>query len=473
MFATKSHTSATPSRIHARASDPFIQPKLNVGKAGDKYEVEADRMADQVVAKSSEPSSSFFAPAPTIQRQNNEDLQTQQEDMLQEKPLSESITPLIQTSTEEEVQEKATEDASEETIQQKVEDTALKTAETPDTQVAEPKTPIQKAVEENIQEKEDEEIQEKEEEEVQQLQMQSSGGDENPSSGFENNLNSSKGGGSPLSSDTRQEMESGFGADFSGVRVHNDSNAVQMNQQLGSQAFANGSDIYFNEGKYNPGSNSGKHLLAHELTHTVQQGGAGIQREPLDISSVPEMIQGFGFLDLVPDWIIDNARNIPGYTLFTVIITYDPLTGRNVDRTAINLVQGLLELVPVAGPAIFDKLQEYGILETAFDWISGKLSELNLTSDGLLGLVEEAWEELEFPYTNAIDVIADKFDTLLNRVIRFAGALIEQLLTWVKDALIDVAEPYLEENQAWSLIKKIIHYDPWQTSLCSLVKKPN
>jgi len=131
-----------------------------------------------------------------------------------------------------------------------------------------------------------------------------------------------------------------------------------------------------------------------------------------------------------------------------------------LDRTAINLVQGLLELVPIAGPAIFDKLQEYGILETAFDWISGKLSELNLTSDGILSLVEEAWNELEFPYTDAIDIIAGKFDTLLNRVIRFASALIEQLLTWVKDALIDVAEPYLEENQAWSLIKKVIHYDP-------------
>jgi len=267
------------------SSSSFIQPKLNIGKSGDKYEVEADRMADQVV-----------------------DLQTQQEDTLQEKPLSESITPLIQTSTEEEVQEKTTEDVPEETIQQKAEDSALKTAETPDTRVAEPNTPIQKAVEENIQEKEEEEIQEKEDEEVQQLQIQSSGGDENPSSDLENNLNSSKGGGSPLSSDTRQEMESGFGADFSGVRVHNDSNATQMNQQLGSQAFANGSDIYFNEGKYNPDSNSGKHLLAHELTHTVQQGGASIQRKSIDISSVPEMIQGFGFLDLVPDWIIDNAR---------------------------------------------------------------------------------------------------------------------------------------------------------------------
>ncbi|NQY05588.1 MAG: DUF4157 domain-containing protein, partial [Flavobacteriaceae bacterium] len=129
---------------------------------------------------------------------------------------------------------------------------------------------IQQSTEEEVQQKEEEEIQEKEEEDVQQVQM--SGGDD--SSSLEKNLSDSKGGGSPLPSNTQNEIESGFGTDFGGVRVHNDSNAVQMNQELGSQAFTNGNDIYFNEGKYNPESDSGKHLLAHELTHTVQQGAS-------------------------------------------------------------------------------------------------------------------------------------------------------------------------------------------------------
>ena len=66
-------------------------------------------------------------------------------------------------------------------------------------------------------------------------------------------------------------MEPRFGADFSSVRVHTDSNAVQMSKELGAQAFARGSDIYFGAGK-SPGKNE---LTAHELTHTVQQGGAG------------------------------------------------------------------------------------------------------------------------------------------------------------------------------------------------------
>lgn len=82
--------------------------------------------------------------------------------------------------------------------------------------------------------------------------------------------------GAPMDDETKSQMESGFGQDFSHVNIHTDSSAVQMSKDLNAQAFTYGSDIYFNDGKYNPSSNEGKHLLAHELTHTVQQTG-GIQ----------------------------------------------------------------------------------------------------------------------------------------------------------------------------------------------------
>jgi hypothetical protein len=100
-------------------------------------------------------------------------------------------------------------------------------------------------------------------------------------SNVESQLNSSKGGGSPLPDEVRSFMEPRFGADFSSVRVHSDSTAVQMNKELGAQAFAHGSDIYYGAGK-SPGNNE---LTAHELTHTIQQGGAvrlnkQVQRQP-------------------------------------------------------------------------------------------------------------------------------------------------------------------------------------------------
>ncbi|MEQ8973194.1 MAG: DUF4157 domain-containing protein [Coleofasciculus sp. C1-SOL-03] len=97
--------------------------------------------------------------------------------------------------------------------------------------------------------------------------------DGNQASGdLESRLSASKGGGSPLSEDVRGFMEPRFGADFSGVRVHTGGEAVQMNQELGAQAFTHGSDVYFGAGK-EPGNNE---LMAHELTHVVQQGG-GVQ----------------------------------------------------------------------------------------------------------------------------------------------------------------------------------------------------
>jgi Domain of unknown function (DUF4157) len=93
-----------------------------------------------------------------------------------------------------------------------------------------------------------------------------------------NQINSSRGGGSRMSENTLSFMESRFNTDFSGVKIHTDTNAVQMSRELNAQAFTVGRDIYFNSGKYSPESASGKHLLAHELTHTVQQGG-GVDRK--------------------------------------------------------------------------------------------------------------------------------------------------------------------------------------------------
>lgn len=92
-------------------------------------------------------------------------------------------------------------------------------------------------------------------------------------------LYSSKGSGDPLPKIARSEMERSFGEDFSHVRVHTDSAAQKMSKNLGAKAFTHGSDIYFNSGNFETSSQEGKKLLAHELTHTVQQNdGAAIQR---------------------------------------------------------------------------------------------------------------------------------------------------------------------------------------------------
>lgn len=128
------------------------------------------------------------------------------------------------------------------------------------------------------------------------VQKKSSGESAAPGN-IESGLQSSKGGGHTLPDATRLQMESSFGADFSKVRIHENSSAVQMSKDISAQAFTHGSDIYFNSGKYDTSSNSGKNLLAHELTHVVQQGaafGKSIQRIPdntskCDKNAVPKL----------------------------------------------------------------------------------------------------------------------------------------------------------------------------------------
>jgi hypothetical protein len=88
--------------------------------------------------------------------------------------------------------------------------------------------------------------------------------------------------GSPLDSTLRQDMERRFGHDFSRVRVHSGPAAEQSARDIHANAYTMGHDVVFGEGRFSPGTASGRRLLAHELTHVVQQraGAARVQRDP-------------------------------------------------------------------------------------------------------------------------------------------------------------------------------------------------
>jgi hypothetical protein len=163
-----------------------------------------------------------------IQRQGEEE---EQEPLVQRSSLADSITPLVQRQTEEQ----------EEPLQAK------------------------------------------------SLLQRAGNGNADAGSNVESQLNSSKGGGSPLPDEVRSFMEPRFGVDFSAVRVHTGSSAVQMNKDLHAQAFTHGSDIYYGSGK----SAAKDDLTAHELTHVVQQTGAKkLQRKPVTrVSSNKEILQ--------------------------------------------------------------------------------------------------------------------------------------------------------------------------------------
>jgi hypothetical protein len=100
-----------------------------------------------------------------------------------------------------------------------------------------------------------------------------SGGGEHVPSSVQHEIHASRGGGAPLSAALRTDLEPRFGYDFSNVRVHTDGRAASLARALGARAFTVGSDIMFGAGSFRTETPEGKRLLAHELTHVVQQGG--------------------------------------------------------------------------------------------------------------------------------------------------------------------------------------------------------
>ena len=93
------------------------------------------------------------------------------------------------------------------------------------------------------------------------------------SAGLESAINSARGGGQALDEGLQRSMGQAMGTDFSGVRVHTDTQADQLNQSIQARAFTTGQDVFFRQGAYQPESRGGQELIAHELTHVIQQNG--------------------------------------------------------------------------------------------------------------------------------------------------------------------------------------------------------
>jgi len=84
--------------------------------------------------------------------------------------------------------------------------------------------------------------------------------------------------GRSLSPALRQRMGPSLATDLGGVRIHDDARAASLAQSFGARALTFGSDLFFNQGEFQPGTAQGKHLVAHELTHVAQQAQGGRNR---------------------------------------------------------------------------------------------------------------------------------------------------------------------------------------------------
>jgi hypothetical protein len=132
--------------------------------------------------------------------------------------------------------------------------------------------PISKIQRQEAMEEEDEELQMKS-----LVQRRENLGGGEASTDLESSIQSARGGGQSLDPSLQTKMGEAMGADFSGVKVHTDSQSDQLNKSIQAKAFTTGQDVFFRQGAYEPSSRGGQELIAHELTHVVQQNAGTVQ----------------------------------------------------------------------------------------------------------------------------------------------------------------------------------------------------
>jgi len=249
--------------------------------------------------------------------------------------------------------------------------------------------------------------------------------------------------GNMLAPDVAIRLGGGLGVDPSPVRVHTDSLSASATAELGVRAFTWGVDVFLAKGE----RPTDVPLLAHEVTHAIQQSGgpaihlfdgphgdleheahrnaavvadggqaavhgrtSGPRIQGLElpdwakhpVAAVGGVISagataladvGAAVRDRVMAFIKDKAKTIPGYDLLCFILGRDPITQQTVERTAENLIKAVLNLVP-GGDALFENLQQAKVIQRAHDWFTAEIAKLNITWDYIRGLFSQAWDAL-------------------------------------------------------------------------------
>ncbi|MEX0290394.1 MAG: DUF4157 domain-containing protein, partial [Flavobacteriaceae bacterium] len=498
---------------------PSIQAKLEVGEPNSIYEIEADRMADHVVGASAFHSPTSFVspvsvqtapypPGPTreaspddllkelagVDPEVNSDKEPEKNPE-EEKPKTEEPpvpNEAIQVPDKKEGKEEKGEkgEDKEEEVSPEGEGEAEVSPEeagafqgeanmepiapveiTPDlsNQFVQTKAQEVQEKEESEQEEENESVQEKlqakfagasgEEEETNIVQRKGTDILE-ASSEVERGISANKNKGQALPQSTQQFMGSQIGADFSGVRIHTDETSQTLNNKLRAKAFTHENHIYFNKGQYNPESREGQHLLAHELTHTVQQGAA-VQKKPM-VSATKPKVQRFG-LSSALDYFADKAHNIPGFRMFTIVLGVNPINMSKVDRSAGNIIRAMVEFLP-GGKLITDALDNHGIFDRVSNWFKEQIDNLSITGTSIKNAIKKFLDSLSWTDITDLGGVWDRAKpivvTPINLMISTGKSLVKQMMEWVKEAILRPLAVLAEGTPAYDLLRVALGSDP-------------
>jgi hypothetical protein len=278
-----------------------------------------------------------------------------------------------------------------------------------------------------------------------------------------------RGGGRALPRDVQSFMAPRFKADFSGVRIHTGPKAAKLATRLGARAFTFGRDVFFNSGEFRPETPGGMELIAHELTHTIQQkevvqrDAAEAAAEPVTVRETSQPQAQRGMVSEALDWFADKANYIPGFRLFTIVIGMNPINQARVAPSGANILRALVEFLP-GGGLIVEALDRYGIFERAGSFIEEQFRTLGmvgsmfrtalmqfLDSLGISDLFSpgSVWERAKRIFTEPVD-----------RLISFGRTLVTGVLRFIREAILKPLAALAQNTRGYDLLKAVLGEDP-------------
>lgn len=276
--------------------------------------------------------------------------------------------------------------------------------------------------------------------------------------------------GAALPASVRSHMEPRFGANFGNVRVHTGEAAARQSAGLNANAFTIGPHIVFGRDQFQPHTARGQELIAHELTHTIQQGAVA-QRDVVHRSAIvpvptrvtPHTQRSFLGIPNPREYFANKAANIPGFTMLTVVIGFNPITNARVERNAGNILRGAIQLIP-GGAFITQALDNHGVFDQVSQWVHTQFETIQDIGSSI-------WQDIEnfldqFSVTDLADPggLWDRAKGIverpINRVIAFATALKDGIVNLIKDLILRPIAEFARTTRGYPLLCTVLGKDP-------------
>lgn len=297
-------------------------------------------------------------------------------------------------------------------------------------------------------------------------------------------INQNLAGGMPLPEGVRAYMEPRFRADFAAVRVHVGKVPARLSHRIQARAFTYGKHIFFGQGQFRPDSTEGRELLAHELTHTIQQGAATQLNPSLQRDAVHPLIQAPSAASLlnrqadvrvaetarpslqrglVLDTFADKANMIPGYRMFTIVLGKNPINDSPVEASPGNIFRAIVEFMPMGG-LITQALDNSGIFDKVADWVAARIKGLGISPSSIKQSITDFIESIGpgdalspgSAVLRGMRIITDP----IGKVIDLAITLVIGIIEFIKDAILVPIAKLAEGTPSYDLLKAVLGKDP-------------